>query len=116
MPGQEAAQPPQAAAELACLLRAAALPASHRSPEAAAMLEAARLAEQIHALLPVGADGGAALPDSPAVRQRALRAMLKASCRSGRLLSCAVVSLAVSARQILCSSEQQQGRCVPKLP
>lgn len=77
-------RPAQAAGSpLACLQRAAALPPSDRSPEVSAQLGAAQLADQIDGLLPLGADGAAALPDSPAARQRALRAMLKAGGRGG---------------------------------
>ena len=68
-----------AAPELACLRSTAAMPPFGRTPELSAMLEAAQLTDQLDALLPLDAGGAAAPPDSPAARQRALRAMLKAS-------------------------------------
>lgn len=80
MPSQAGAAPQPEAADLARQQRAASVPASQRSPEVVGLLEASRLADQIDALLPLGADGGgAALPDSPAARESALRAMLKVS-------------------------------------
>lgn len=81
MPSMEEAAPQQAAAEVARLQPAA----SERSPEVVGLADAARLTDDFDALLPLGADGGAALPDSPAARESALRAMLKVG---GAIASC----------------------------
>lgn len=87
-----------AAPELACLRSAAAMP-SDRTPELSTMLEAAQLADQLDALLPLDADGTATLRDSPAARQRALRAMLKASDTLA-LPFCVCATPAIVARDI----------------
>ena len=71
MAGQEEAAPQQAAA------RPQSDGSLGSSPEVVGLAEAARLADQVYTLLPLGADGAAALPDSPAARESALRAMLK---------------------------------------
>lgn len=59
------------------LQRAEALAPEERTPEAAAFVASTQLAAAIRQLLPLGADGRAALPDTPAIRERALLAAVK---------------------------------------
>jgi hypothetical protein len=67
------------------LQRVEGIPAAGRSPEAAALLASMQLLREVEALLPLTAEGVAALPDTPATRLRALLAILKVRGGRGRI-------------------------------
>ena len=52
------------------LARATAVPPAERSPEVAAFVESVQLMREACKLLPLTADGDAALPDTPATRRQ----------------------------------------------
>ena len=52
------------------LARATAVPPAERSPDVAAFVESAQLLREARELLPLNADGEAALPDTPETRRK----------------------------------------------
>ena len=73
----------------------AALPPDERTPETRALVAAARLCQEIEALLPLTPDGAAARADAAAARSAALQAMAKV--RSAPLMpsNCCCLSAAL---------------------
>jgi hypothetical protein len=57
--------------------RTSRVPASERSPDVAAFVEAYQLMQQAYAMLPIDQDGQPALPDTPAAQQQMLSAMVR---------------------------------------
>ena len=52
------------------LTRATAVPPAERTPEVAAFVESMQLLREVRELLPLTADGEAALPDTPEMRRK----------------------------------------------